>query len=89
MTHAMRIAVIGGDGIGPEVIAEAVKVLRATVTEAKVETTAYDLGAGRWLRTGETLPRSVLAEDGRAAVGGDRPPRIRATAAGVLARKDQ
>lgn len=62
MTRTMRIAVIGGDGIGPEVIAEAVKVLRATVTEAKVETTSYDLGAQRWLKTGETLPDSVLAE---------------------------
>ncbi len=58
----MRIAVIGGDGIGPEVIAEAVKVLRATVSDAAIETTSYDLGAQRYARTGEILPDSVLAE---------------------------
>lgn len=58
----MRIAVIGGDGIGPEVIAEAIKVLRATVGDASIETTSYDLGAARYARTGEILPDSVLAE---------------------------
>jgi 3-isopropylmalate dehydrogenase len=58
----MRIAVIGGDGIGPEVIAEAVKVLKATVVDTPIETTSYDLGAQRYLRTGEILPDSVLAE---------------------------
>lgn len=58
----MRIAVIGGDGIGPEVIAEAIKVLRATVADAAIETTSYDLGAQRYARTGEILPDSVLAE---------------------------
>jgi 3-isopropylmalate dehydrogenase len=58
----MRIAVIGGDGIGPEVITEAVKVLRATVDGSAIETTSYDLGAERYLRTGEILPDSVLAE---------------------------
>jgi len=58
----MRIAVIGGDGIGPEVIGEAIKVLRATVADAAIETTTYDLGAQRYTRTGEILPDSVLAE---------------------------
>ena len=58
----MRIAVIGGDGIGPEVIGEAIKVLRATVADAAIETTSYDLGAQRYTRTGEILPDSVLAE---------------------------
>lgn len=58
----MRIAVIGGDGIGPEVITEAIKVLRATVADTAIETTSYDLGAQRYLRTGEILPGSVLAE---------------------------
>ena len=53
---------IGGDGIGPEVIAEAIKVLRATVAGAAVETTSYDLGAQRYARTGEILPEPVLAE---------------------------
>ncbi|WP_239310716.1 MULTISPECIES: 3-isopropylmalate dehydrogenase [unclassified Frankia] len=56
----MRLAVIGGDGIGPEVVAEGLRVLR--VVEPKVETTDYDLGARRWQATGETLPDSVLAE---------------------------
>jgi len=58
----MRIAVIGGDGIGPEVTAEALKVLRATVADTAIETTSYDLGAQRYARTGEILPDSVLAE---------------------------
>ena len=53
---------IGGDGIGPEVVTEAVKVLQAAATGAAIETTGYDLGAQRWLRTGETLPASVLDE---------------------------
>src|SRR6266567_8727579 len=62
MARTMRIAVIGGDGIGPEVIGEAIKVLRATVADAAIETTTYDLGAQRYTRTGEILPDSVLAE---------------------------
>jgi 3-isopropylmalate dehydrogenase len=60
--RTLRIAVIGGDGIGPEVVAEAVKVLRAAATDVAIETTGYDLGSQRWLRTGEVLPASVLAE---------------------------
>jgi isocitrate/isopropylmalate dehydrogenase len=56
--RSIRLAVIGGDGIGPEVVAEAVKVLRAAVTDAAIETTDYDLGSQRWLRTGEALPAS-------------------------------
>ncbi len=55
-----RLAVIGGDGIGPEVVAEGLKVLRAVLPG--VETTAYDLGAAAYHRTGEALPDSVLAE---------------------------
>jgi 3-isopropylmalate dehydrogenase len=55
-----RIAVIPGDGIGPEVIAQARKVLEAVLPAAEI--TEYDLGAGRWRRTGEVLPDSVLAE---------------------------
>jgi 3-isopropylmalate dehydrogenase len=61
MTNSHRIAVIGGDGIGPEVTAEALKVLE-TVPDAKFEQTRYDLGAERYLATGEVLPDSVLAE---------------------------
>ena len=60
--RSIRIAVIGGDGIGPEVVTEAVKVLKAAVTEVAIETTCYDLGAERWHRTREVLPDSVLAE---------------------------
>jgi 3-isopropylmalate dehydrogenase len=56
----MKLAVIGGDGIGPEVVAEGLRVLRAV--HDKVETTEYDLGARRWRETGETLPDSVLEE---------------------------
>jgi len=59
----MRLAVVAGDGIGPEVVAEGLKVLRAAVDgEVTVGTTEYDLGARRWHATGETLPDSVLAE---------------------------
>ena len=60
--RTIRLAVIGGDGIGPEVVAEAIKVLRAAAPDVAIETTSYDLGARRWLRTGETLPASVLSE---------------------------
>ncbi len=61
---AVSVAVIAGDGIGPEVVAEGLKVLHAAAggEGATVETTAYDLGARRWQATGETLPGSVLAE---------------------------
>ncbi|MFL6153375.1 MAG: 3-isopropylmalate dehydrogenase [Ornithinibacter sp.] len=61
---SLDIAVIGGDGIGPEVVAEGLKVLRAVVGDAgpTVATTEYDLGATRWHATGETLPPSVLEE---------------------------
>ena len=60
--RTIRIAVIGGDGIGPEVVAEAIKVLRAAATDVTIETTSYDLGARRWHRTGEVLPGTVLSE---------------------------
>ena len=61
--QSIRLAVIGGDGIGPEVVAEGLKVLRAAVDGvATVETTDYDLGARRWHATGETLPDSTLDE---------------------------
>jgi 3-isopropylmalate dehydrogenase len=56
----MRLAVIPGDGIGPEVIAEALKVLGEVAPSAEI--TRYDLGAARWHATGELLPESVLGE---------------------------
>ncbi|HLT09744.1 MAG TPA: 3-isopropylmalate dehydrogenase [Micromonosporaceae bacterium] len=54
------MAVIPGDGIGEEVITQALKVLDAVLPGC--ETTPYDLGAARYLKTGEVLPESVLAE---------------------------
>lgn len=62
MTTTPTIAVIGGDGIGPEVTAEAIKVLKAAVGADAFAFVDYDLGAERWLRTGEVLPESVLTE---------------------------
>jgi 3-isopropylmalate dehydrogenase len=59
---SIKLAVIGGDGIGPEVVAEALKVLRAATPDVTFDTTDYDLGARRWHRTGETLPDAVLEE---------------------------
>jgi 3-isopropylmalate dehydrogenase len=59
--RSIRLAVIGGDGIGPEVVGEAIKVLRALGTVA-IEPTSYDLGSERWKRTGEVLPDTALAE---------------------------
>ena len=56
----IKLAVIGGDGIGPEVVAEALKVLKAT--GLSFDETSYDLCAHRWHRTAETLPDSVLEE---------------------------
>ena len=55
----MKLAVIGGDGIGPEVTDEALKVLRAVRDD--IETTDYDLGARRYLRNGELLTDADLA----------------------------
>lgn len=59
-----KIAVIPGDGTGPEVVAEGLKVLKAVneLQDIKMEFETYDLGGARYLRTGEVLPDSVLAE---------------------------
>jgi 3-isopropylmalate dehydrogenase len=57
-SHA--VAVIGGDGIGPEVLSEALKVVAAV--GVRLRTTDYDLGAARFVRTGEVLSDSVLDE---------------------------
>ena len=56
----MKLAVIAGDGIGPEVIGEALKVLDAVLPG--VDKTNYDLGAKRFHATGEVLPAGVLDE---------------------------
>ncbi len=57
-TNRRRIAVIGGDGIGPEVCAEALKVVAAAGIE--LQATEFDLGAARYLRDGSVLPDDVL-----------------------------
>jgi 3-isopropylmalate dehydrogenase len=59
-----RIAVVGGDGTGPEVVAEAVKVITAAsgVFDFQVNLTSFDIGGERYLRTKETLPGKVLDE---------------------------
>jgi 3-isopropylmalate dehydrogenase len=62
-SSSITLAVIPGDGIGPEVVAEGLKVLSAVLgADVKIDATEYDLGARRWHATGETLPDSVLAE---------------------------
>jgi len=64
--QTLRVAVIGGDGTGPEVVREAVKVLKAVAGMEKfqVELHDFDLGGERYLRSGEILPESVLKELG-------------------------
>ncbi|WP_405006255.1 3-isopropylmalate dehydrogenase [Kitasatospora purpeofusca] len=63
MSRTIRLAVVPGDGIGQEVVAEGLKVLAAALpADVKLESTEFDLGARRYHRTGETLPDSVLAE---------------------------
>ena len=59
-----RLAVIPGDGIGPEVIAQGMRVLNAVTADSgsALEFVNYDLGAERYLRTGEILPDAVFSE---------------------------
>ena len=53
-----KIAIMGGDGTGPEVVAEGVKVLEAAAKkfDFSLELTEFDYGGDRYLRTGEVLP---------------------------------
>ncbi|MCX4541103.1 3-isopropylmalate dehydrogenase [Streptomyces sp. NBC_01565] len=61
MSTSINLAVIPGDGIGQEVVAQGLKVLTAVLPQdVKLETKEYDLGAQRWHRTGETLPDADL-----------------------------
>ncbi|MFE0376303.1 3-isopropylmalate dehydrogenase [Streptomyces inhibens] len=61
MSRSIRLAVIPGDGIGQEVVAQGLKVLTAVLPQdIKLETKEYDLGAKRWHATGETLPDAEL-----------------------------
>ena len=59
-----KLAVIGGDGIGPEVVSEGLKVLDAIAQKYKLTFTKkeFELGARLWHKTGETLPDSTLNE---------------------------
>ena len=88
MTRTLDLAVIAGDGIGPEVTAEAIKVLRATGVDAR--TTDYPFSAAHYLATGEVLTEDDLAALAKheaivlGAVGGDpREPRL---AGGIIER---
>lgn len=76
------IAIVAGDGVGPEVVREASAILEAVdrAHGLKLETAAFDLGGERYLRTGEVLPDSVVADLRRCdaillgAVGDPRVP---------------
>jgi 3-isopropylmalate dehydrogenase len=63
-TRALHVAALPGDGIGPEVVTEARKVVDAVTAchGAVVEWTEYDVGARRWHATGEALPDAILDE---------------------------
>ena len=67
---SFNLAVIAGDGIGPEVVAEGVKVLDVVAKKYDLafNKTNYELGAAYWHKTGETLPDSVMAELAKADV---------------------
>ncbi len=77
-----KIAVLPCDGVGPEVVAEGLKVLAvaAELYDVKYELVEYDIGGERYLRTGEVMPDSVMEELGQCdaiylgAVGHDEVP---------------
>ncbi|MFA5864588.1 MAG: 3-isopropylmalate dehydrogenase [Phycisphaerae bacterium] len=64
VNKGLKIAVIGGDGTGPEVVREGLKVLSAIskIEKFSYNLTHYDLGGKRYLKTGETVPDSVIKE---------------------------
>jgi 3-isopropylmalate dehydrogenase len=64
MARSYSVAVIPGDGTGPEVVAEGIKVINAVaaVEGIKFEFTTYDFGGERYLRTGEILPGTAVDE---------------------------
>ncbi len=91
MTRTIDLAVIAGDGIGPEVTSEAVKVLEAALAgQATLATTAYPFGASHYLETGRILDDEDLAALAQheaillGAVGGD--PRDARLAGGIIER---
>ena len=69
MTEKLYIAVIPGDGTGPEVVNEGLKVLKALagIDGFRYELSRYDLGGERYLKTGEILPESVIQELSRSS----------------------
>ncbi|RIJ52945.1 3-isopropylmalate dehydrogenase [Clavibacter lycopersici] len=91
MPRTISLAVVPGDGIGPEVVHEALRVLREAVpSDVSLDTTQYPFGAGHFLETGEILTDSDLAALARhdaillGAVGGD--PRDARLAGGIIER---
>lgn len=91
MAQSLNLAVIPGDGIGPEVTAEAVETLKVAASGSlDISTTDYSLGARHYLATGEVLSDETLAQLARhdaillGAVGGDpQDPRL---AGGIIER---
>ena len=91
MPRTISLAVVPGDGIGPEVVHEALRVLREAVpADVSLDTTQYPFGAGHFLETGEILTDSDLAALAQhdaillGAVGGD--PRDARLAGGIIER---
>ena len=91
MSRTVKLALIPGDGIGPEVVAEAVKVLDTVVpADVIIEKTTFELGAAHYLESGEILSDETLAAiDAHdaiilGAVGGD--PRDARLAGGIIER---
>lgn len=88
--NSLKLAVIGGDGIGPEVTSEALKVLRAALPDINLTTQEFDLGADHYLATGEILSEETIAEIAEfdaivlGAVGGD--PADKRLAGGIIER---
>lgn len=67
MSTSYKIAVIGGDGTGPEVVAEGIKVLNSASKKYgfKMDYTYFDFGGDRYLKTGEILPESAIDDLGK------------------------
>jgi 3-isopropylmalate dehydrogenase len=63
VSRSISLGVIPGDGIGPDIVSEGMKVLQAALpADVTVETETYDVGARRWHKTGEVLPDSMLSD---------------------------